>query len=69
MKEEVRQIKKCFHGRTETNKVVVFEGTDELINKIIDVKIIQDCLWYLKGEIGTFGDGSKKFKKIMKISR
>ena len=38
-------------GRTTTNKVVVFEGSKELIDKIVDVKIVKNCLWYLKGEI------------------
>ena len=38
-------------GRTETNKVVNFEGSKELIHKIIPIKITEDCLWYLKGEI------------------
>ncbi len=38
-------------GRTDSNKVVVFEGKDELINKMIKIKITEDCLWYLKGEI------------------
>ena len=38
-------------GRTETNKVVNFKGNKELINKIIPIKITEDCQWYLKGEI------------------
>lgn len=38
-------------GRTETNKVVVFRGSKELINCIVDVKIVEDHLWYFKGEI------------------
>ena len=38
-------------GRTDTNKVVVFEGKEELINKIIDVNIKEDRIWYLYGEI------------------
>ena len=37
-------------GRTDTNKVVVFSGNDNLINSIISVKITKDCLWYLQGE-------------------
>ena len=41
--------KEILTGRTETNKVVVFEGSKELINTIIDVKIIEDHLWYFKG--------------------
>ena len=38
-------------GRTDTNKVVNFEGTDELIGKIIELKILSEHMWYLKGEI------------------
>ena len=38
-------------GRTDSNKVVIFEGKNELINKIIDLKIISEHMWYLKGKI------------------
>ena len=38
-------------GRTDSNKVVVFEGTSDLIDKIIDLKIVSEHMWYLKGEI------------------
>ena len=38
-------------GRTETNKVVNFEGTDDMIGKIINLKIVSEHMWYLKGEI------------------
>lgn len=37
-------------GRTDSNKVVVFNGEEDLINKVIDVKIISEHMWYLKGE-------------------
>ena len=37
-------------GRTGTNKVVNFEGTEDLIGKIVDLKIISEHMWYLKGE-------------------
>lgn len=38
-------------GRTESNKVVVFEGNEnELKDQIIDVKITSQHMWYLKGE-------------------
>ena len=36
-------------GRTESNKVVNFEGSDELIGKVIDLKIVSEHMWYLKG--------------------
>ena len=38
-------------GRTDTNKVVVIDADKSYIDKIVDVKIVQDCMWYLKGEI------------------
>jgi tRNA-2-methylthio-N6-dimethylallyladenosine synthase len=43
--------KNMLTGRTESNKVVVFEGTEDLKDKIIDVKIVSEHMWYLKGEI------------------
>lgn len=38
-------------GRNDTNKVIVFEGSKELIGKIVMVKITEEHKWYLKGEI------------------
>ena len=38
-------------GRTKTNKVVVLKGNNELIGKIVRVKIVSEHMWYLKGEI------------------
>lgn len=38
-------------GRTETNKVVVFEGNESLINQIIEVEIVKDRQWYLEGKL------------------
>lgn len=38
-------------GRTDTNKVVVLQANKEYINHIVNVKIIEDCMWYLRGEI------------------
>ena len=38
-------------GRTDSNKVVIFEGEDNLIGKVIDLKIVSEHMWYLKGEI------------------
>lgn len=42
---------KMLTGRTNSNKVVVFEGAEELIGQVIDLKIISEHKWYLKGEI------------------
>ena len=41
---------KMLTGRNEFNKVVVFEGNENLIGKIAKIKIISNHIWYLKGE-------------------
>lgn len=38
-------------GRTNSNKVVVFEGAEELTHQIIKLKIVSEHMWYLKGEM------------------
>lgn len=38
-------------ARTRTNKVINFEGTKDLIGKEIDLKIISEHRFYLKGEV------------------
>ena len=38
-------------GRTDTNKVVIFKGDSKLIGRFIQIKIISEHMWYLKGEI------------------
>ena len=42
---------KLYTGRTSQNKVVIFEGNDNLIGNIVNVKIDSQHLWYLKGKI------------------
>ena len=42
---------KTLTGRTKTNKTVIFDGSEDLIGKIIDIKIISQHKWYLKGAI------------------
>ncbi|MDO5557000.1 MAG: tRNA (N6-isopentenyl adenosine(37)-C2)-methylthiotransferase MiaB [Clostridia bacterium] len=42
---------KMLTGRTSTNKVVIFEGDENLINTIINLEIISEHKWYLKGKI------------------
>ncbi len=37
-------------GRTETNKVVIFDGNEKQIGTIINLKIVSEHMWYLKGE-------------------
>ncbi len=41
---------KMLMGRTDSNKVVVIEGNEELIGKTVPLKIISEHMWYLKGE-------------------
>lgn len=41
---------KMLTGRTKSNKVVVLEGPKSLIGQVIEVKIISEHKWYLKGE-------------------
>ena len=38
-------------GRTDTNKVVVWEGDSDLIGKVVPIKIVSEHMWYLKGEL------------------
>ncbi len=38
-------------GRTDSNKVVVFEGTNNLIGKMVKLKIVSEHMWYLKGKL------------------
>lgn len=38
-------------GRTDSNKVVVFEGNKDLIGKMLKLKIVSEHMWYLKGDI------------------
>lgn len=37
-------------GRTDSNKVVVFEGDKNLIGSMVELKIVSEHMWYLKGE-------------------
>lgn len=41
---------KMLTGRTNSNKVVIFEGDKELIGKIINIEIISEHKWFLKGK-------------------
>ena len=48
---ESKNNKEMLSGRTDSNKVVIFEGPKELKNKIVDIKIVSQHMWYLKGEL------------------
>ena len=41
---------KIYTGRTETNKVVNFEGNENMIGKILPMEIVSEHMWYLKGK-------------------
>ena len=47
---ESKNNKEMLSGRTDSNKVVIFEGPKELKDKIVDIKIVSQHMWYLKGE-------------------
>ena len=40
---------KMLTARTDSNKVVVFEASKELIGKVVNLEIISEHMWYLKG--------------------
>ena len=40
---------KMLTGRTDSNKVVVFEGEQSLIGNMTKLKITSEHMWYLKG--------------------
>lgn len=43
--------KEFYTGRTSQNKVVIFEANEKYVGQIVNIKIISEHLWYLKGEI------------------
>lgn len=38
-------------GRTDTNKIVLFRGTKELVGKIVQVRVTEPQTWLLKGQL------------------
>lgn len=38
-------------ARTDSNKVIVFKGDKKIIGNMVNIKIISEHLWYLKGEV------------------
>lgn len=42
---------KMLTGRTNSNKVVVFNGSQNLVGQVLNVQIISEHKWYLKGQI------------------
>ena len=50
-KKSKKHIENQFSGRTETNKTVVFTGKQDLLGKLVNVKIIKSSPWTLYGEL------------------
>ncbi len=48
---ESKNNKALLTGRTDSNKVVIFEGEKQLIGQVIELKIVSEHMWYLKGII------------------
>ena len=48
---ESKNNKEMLTGRTDSNKVVIFKAPEELIGKVVNLKITSEHMWYLKGEI------------------
>ena len=42
--------KEMLTGRTDSNKSVIFEGNEDMIGKIVELKIVSEHKWYLKGK-------------------
>ena len=47
---ESKNNSKMLTGRTDSNKVVIFEGAKEWIGTMQDLKIVSEHMWYLKGK-------------------
>ena len=43
--------KDLYTGRTNSNKVVVFEANDRIIGQVVNIKILSEHKWFLKGKI------------------
>ena len=41
----------CLQGRTPQDKVVIFEGSEELLGKFVSVRITRAEAWCLHGEV------------------
>ena len=47
---ESKNNKDLLTGRTDSNKVVIFEGSKELIGTMQNLRIVSEHMWYLRGE-------------------
>ncbi|TFG89791.1 MAG: TRAM domain-containing protein [Candidatus Atribacteria bacterium] len=50
-KKSKKNIENQFSGRTGTNKTVVFTSKQNLLGKLVEVKIIKSSAWTLYGEL------------------
>ena len=48
---ESKNNKEMLSGRTDSNKVVIFEGDKNLIGNMVELKIVSEHMWYLKGKL------------------
>ena len=48
---ESKNNKNFLTGRADSNKVVIFEGNNNLIGTMQNLKIVSEHMWYLKGEM------------------
>ncbi len=48
-----KKDKTMVEGRTRTNKIVLFAGSEELIGRFVEIKITTAQTWVLKGELNT----------------
>ena len=48
---ESKNNKELLTGRTDSNKVIIFKGDRSIVGKIVEIKIVSEHMWYLKGEI------------------
>ena len=46
---ESKNNKEMLTGRTDSNKVVIFKAPEDLIGKVVSLKITSEHMWYLKG--------------------
>ncbi len=47
---ESKNNKDLLTGRTDSNKVVIFEGSKKLIGTMQDLRIVSEHMWFLRGE-------------------
>ena len=42
---------KMLTGRTYSNRILVFEGSEDLIGQIVPIEVEEDHMWYLQGKV------------------